>query len=333
MKDAQLRDNPPNPDYRPGDHSNRRVLEVYSVDQPEIFEVLSEMRRVVNDYPGRILIGEIYLPLERLVTYYGVGGTGVHLPFNFQLIQAPWNAREIVRIIAEYERLVPPGEWPNWVLGNHDQRRIATRVGMAQARVAAMLLLTLRGTPTLYYGDELGMEDVPIPRERRRDTWTRTEPAAGVGRDPQRTPMQWDGSPHAGFTRAEPWLPVSLAYRRANVDTLTHNPRSILALYRRLIAMRRAHNALVTGAKRLVNAPADVIAYERTDSNERLLVVLNLSHEPRELPFVEGTLLLSTHLDRDRERISGRLRLRGDEGVIVGIPHNGVGTDAGGAHF
>jgi alpha-glucosidase len=265
------------------------------------------------------LIGEIYLPLERLVAYYGVGGSGVHLPFNFQLVLAPWNASDIVKIIAEYERLIPPNEWPNWVIGNHDQPRIATRVGPAQARIAAMLLLTLRGTPTHYYGDELGMEDVPISRERARDNWTKSEPSMGAGRDPQRTPMQWDSSPHAGFSDGEPWLPVSPTYRTVNVEALAREPRSILALYRRLFALRRSRNALVTGSKRLLEAPDDVIAYERVEGAERLLVALNLGHEPRELALAAGTLLLSTHLDREGERVAARLTLRGDEGVIIDL--------------
>lgn len=318
MKDPQLRDNPPNPGYRPGDPSVRRLLEVYSADQPEIFEVLAEMRGVVDDYPGRILIGEIYLPLERLVAYYGVGGSGVHLPFNFQLILAPWSAREIARIIAEYERLVPPGEWPNWVIGNHDQRRIATRVGAAQARVAAMLLLTLRGTPTLYYGDELGMEDVRIPAEHARDTWTKTEPGVGVGRDPQRTPMQWDAARHAGFTSGEPWLPVHANYEKTNVELERREARSTLSLYRQLIGLRRGSSALVAGAKRLVEAPENVLAYERAEGRERLLVALNFAAEPHALSEVAGRLIVSTHLDRE-ERIHGELRLRANEGVIVDV--------------
>jgi alpha-glucosidase len=319
MKDAELRDNPPNPDYRPGDPSHRRVLQVYSADRPEIFDVISEMRSVVDAYRGRVLIGEIYLPLERLVAYYGVGGSGVHLPFNFQLILAPWNAAEIVKIIAEYERLVPQGEWPNWVIGNHDQSRIATRVGPAQARIAAMLLLTLRGTPTHYYGDELGMEDVPIPHERVRDNWTKSEPGVGAGRDPQRTPMQWDGSLNAGFSKGEPWLPLSPTYQTVNVEALKREPRSILALYRRLFALRRSRDALATGSKRLLEAPDNVIAYERAEEGERLLIALNLGHEAREITLARGTLLLSTHLDREGERLAKRLTLRGDEGIIVDL--------------
>ena len=320
IKDAQLRDNPPNPDYKPGDPSVRSVLHTYSADQPGVFEVIGEMRRVIDAYRDRVLIGEIYLPIERLVAYYGVNGSGVHMPFNFQLILAPWNAREITAIIAEYERLVPPGEWPNWVIGNHDQPRIASRVGAAQARIAAMLLLTLRGTPTLYYGDEIGMDDAPIPAELARDTWTKREPGVvGVGRDPQRTPMQWDASPNAGFSIGLPWLPVSPTYAERNVDTLARDPRSILELYRRLIALRRSHPALVKGSKRLVSAPPDVIAYQRTEAAQRLLVALNLGHESRELPPVDGTLLLSTHLDRDGPLAAGPVALRADEGIVVDI--------------
>jgi len=319
MKDARWRDNPPNPAVRPGDPSVKRLLEVHSADQPEIFEVLSEMRRVVDAYPARVLIGEIYLPLERLVAYYGRAGSGVHLPFNFHLILTAWNAAEIARLIAEYERLVPPGEWPNWVLGNHDQRRIATRVGAAQARVAAMLLLTLRGTPTLYYGDELGMEDVPVPPEQARDAWTAREPGIGVGRDAQRTPMQWDGSPHAGFTTGTPWLPVGSSYARVNVQAEREDPASMLSLHRALIGLRRARRVLVTGAKRLVEAPPDVLAYERSEGGERLLVALNFSREPRALPLAAGQVLLSTHADRAGARLAGRLDLRGDEGVIVDL--------------
>jgi alpha-glucosidase len=319
MKDAQLRDDPANPDYQPGDPSVRRVLPVHSADQPEIFDVIAEMRRVVDAYRARVLIGEIYLPIERLVAYYGIDNGGVHMPFNFQLILAPWRADEITAIIAEYERLMPAGAWPNWVLGNHDQRRIATRVGAAQARIAAMLLLTLRGTPTLYYGDEIGMENVAIPPERVRDTWTEREPGVGVGRDPERTPMQWDASPHAGFTAGEPWLPLADSFREVNVDALSRDRQSILALYRRLIELRRSRRALVTGSKRLVEAPADVIAYQRTEGAERLLVLLNVCHEARPLPPIDGTLLLSTHLDREGTPLAGAVTLRPDEGIVVDI--------------
>src|SRR5690606_11060588 len=155
--------------------------------------------------PPRVLIGEIYLPIERLVAYYGQDSQGVHLPFNFHLITLPWDAREIDRVINEYEGAVPEDAWPNRDLGNHHQSRVASRVGPAQARVAAVLLLTLRGTPTLYYGDELGLEDVPIAPDRVQDPQGQRLGAA-FSRDPARTPMAWDGSEHGGFTTGTPWL-------------------------------------------------------------------------------------------------------------------------------
>jgi alpha-glucosidase len=192
-------------------------------------------------------------------------------------------------------------------------------VGAAQARIAAILLLTLRGTPTHYYGDELGMEDVPIPHEHVHDNWTKSEPGLGVGRDPERTPMQWDGSVNAGFSEGHPWLPVSPTYQTLNVEALDREPRSILALYRRLFALRRSRHALKTGSMRLLDAPDNVIAYERVEGTERILIALNLGHEPREVTVVAGTLLLSTHLDREGERAAARLKLRGDEGVIIDV--------------
>jgi alpha-glucosidase len=245
----------------------------------------------------------------------------VHLPFNFQLIQAPWNASEIGHMIEEYERLVPDGEWPNWVLGNHDKSRIASRVAAGQARVAAMLLLTLRGTPTMYYGDEIGMADVAIPSDRVQDPWEQREPGLGLGRDPQRTPMHWDSSPGAGFTTGLPWLPLAPDHTTCNVDSLAREPRSILSLYKKLIELRRAHPALAVGSKQLLRLAGNVLAYERVQGEERMLVLLNLGHEPQDVPLAQrrGVLLLSTHLDRPQGAVAERLELRGDEGVIIDL--------------
>ena len=158
-----------------------------------------------------MLIGEASLPIEQLMAYYGDETPGFHLPFNFHLIKTPWEPQAIAALIEQYERALGGGRerWPNWVLGNHDRSRVASRVGPAQARVAAMLLLTLRGTPTIYQGEEIGMEDVPIPTQAVHDPWEKNVPGLGLGRDPERTPMQWDDSEKAGFTSGEPWLPLS----------------------------------------------------------------------------------------------------------------------------
>ena len=240
------------------------------------------MRSVLEEYGDRLLIGELYLPVDRLVTYYGEDNSGVHLPFNFHLISTPWNAREISTLIDAYEAALPQDGWPTWVLGNHDRSRIASRVGDAQARVAAMLLLTLRGTPTLYYGDELGMRDVEIPPERVQDPFEKNVPGLGLGRDPARTPMQWDASPNAGFCApdVEPWLPVADDYRIYNAATEREDPASMLNLHRRLLALRRSEPALALGSYDPVEATGDVLAYARETDGRRLLIVLNLGHDP-----------------------------------------------------
>ena len=320
IKDAEFRDNPPNPAWTPGQAEIGRFLQVHNADQPEVLDVVAGMRRVVDEYDDRVLIGEIYLPLERLVAYYGKDLSGAHLPFNFQLIHAAWNAREIASLVAEYEAALPQGGWPNWVLGNHDQPRVAARVGKPQARVAAMLLLTLRGTPTMYYGDEIGLAKVEIPPDRVQDPWENNEPGLGLGRDPARTPMQWTPDPNAGFSEAEPWLPLDREHGGCNVAVLRDDPTSILTLYRRLVALRRERPALAVGTYAPGRADSDVLSFERRH-NARLKVLLNFCHEARTagLPHdaPRGRVLLSTLLDREGEEVGPEVALRGDEGLIV----------------
>jgi len=318
IKDDQFRDNPPNPAYTPTQPDINRTVSVYNGDRPEIHGLIAQMRAVLDRYPDRVLIGEIYLPFERLMTYYGENLSGAQLPFNFALIHAAWNAKAIATLIADYERALPAGGWPNWVLGNHDQPRIAARVGAAQARIAAMLLLTSRGTPTMYYGDEIGMPRVEVPPNRVQDPWEKNEPGLGVGRDPSRTPMQWDDSAHAGFSPAPPWLPTEPHYQDRNVAILQRDPQSILALYSRLIELRRAHPALHRGAARVVSSDENVLTYERIADHQRIVVMLNFGSEVRPLPKFGGAtsrVLLSTYMDREgRAAIDD---LRGSEGLVV----------------
>jgi alpha-glucosidase len=321
IKDDRLRDNPPDPDWtpaRPG--SSFRLLATFTTDRPETMDIVAEMRAVLDQYGDRVLIGEIYLPYERLVAYYGShpDRPGAHLPFNFRLLLVPWRADEIMAAITAYEAVLPAHGWPNWVLGNHDQPRLASRVGRAQARVAAMLLLTLRGTPTLYYGDEVGMEDVPIPPDLEQDPARFDGPNGG--RDPERTPMRWDGSSGAGFTSGTPWLPVGGDLERVNVAAQRDDPASSLNLHRRLLALRRSEAALSIGAWSPLTADGDLLAYERSHAGRRLVVALNLGHEPLEADVLgggSGRVLLSTALDRADETVAGRVRLRPDEGLIV----------------
>jgi alpha-glucosidase len=321
IKDDQWRDNPPNPDYGAAMAPHLRFMPLYTTDRPEVQEVVSGLRRVIDEFDDRALIGEIYLPLDRLMAYYGRDLSGVHLPFNFQLLQSAWNARGISHFIDEYEGALPRGGWPNWVLGNHDNPRIASRVGLAQARVAAMLLLTLRGTPTLYYGDEIGMVNVAISADRVQDPFEKNVPDKGLGRDPCRTPMQWDGSRHAGFTRGDPWLPVSDDHAVVNVREEDRDPTSSLSLYRKLLQLRRAHPSLSLGEYEPIAATGDLLAYVRRTTHERFLVVLNLGGEACGLSWdalgLSGRVLLSTHLDRHDEGLTDHVALRPNEGVIA----------------
>jgi alpha-glucosidase len=277
---------------------------------------------VIDEFDARILIGEIYLPFERLVAYYGKDLSGAHLPFNFALLSAPWNARSVEKIIADYEAALPMGAWPNWVLGNHDRPRVASRVGQAQARVAAMLLLTLRGTPTLYYGDEICMHQVAIAPDQVRDPFEKNVPGIGVGRDGCRTPMQWNATPYAGFSTATPWLPLSDDFAQENVVNLEADARSILSLYKALISLRKKLPQLMSGDYVPIAAQGDLLLYRRQREGATVVIALNLGAEPISIASdaagLDGEILLSTFLDRQGEKIQGVLDLRGNEGAIIG---------------
>jgi alpha-glucosidase len=325
VKAADFPDNPPNPAFQPAMGEMHRVLQLHSTDQPEVHERAADMRAIADSYSAegrgqRVLIGEIYLPVDRLMHYYGWERAGVHLPCNFLLVDTPWEARALATLIADYEAALPPGGWPNWVLGNHDRQRVAAKRGEAQARVAAMLLLTLRGTPTLYYGDELGLTDVAIPSAEVQDPRELREPGLALGRDPVRTPMPWDASANAGFTTAKPWLPLNADWPTRNVARTMAEPQSILTLYRRLLAARRVHPALSIGGFALLVAEGDVLAYERWHGAERLIVALNLGGQQLRLALPDWANqcrpLLGT-VDDTVMAGDGALLLRADEGVIL----------------
>jgi alpha-glucosidase len=335
IKDAEFRNDPLNPDYLEGQPDFRRVQPLYSADQPEVHEIALEMRRVLEEYPGeRLLIGEIYLPVERLVAYYGPELSEIHLPFNFNLMWAKWRPATVAQLIQAYEAALPPGGWPTWVLGNHDQARIATRLGAAQARVAMVLLLTLRGTPTLYYGDELGLANVPIPPERERDPFGLRQPGTGQGRDPVRTPMPWDGSANCGFTPGEPWLPLGADHAARSVEAERRDPGSMLMLTRALLELRRQERALSIGNFAPLAVQDDVLAYARIWRDRRFVIALNLQSAPRAVSRhgLAGRIALSTHSGRAGERIDDRLELAGDEAVIIAADEVAAhGSEGGGS--
>jgi alpha-glucosidase len=309
-------------------------LPLYTTDRPEIHAVIREMRAVTNEFHERLLIGEIYLPIERLMSYYGRELDGLHLPFNFALLSTPWRARAVAKLVDEYEALLPAGGWPNWVLGNHDRPRIASRTGPDQAKVAAMLLLTLRGTPTIYYGDEIGMEQVAIAKEDVRDPFERNVPGIGVGRDGCRTPMQWDGTNNAGFSTARPWLPLDSSYRTRNVIELRGEKASIYNLCRKLIALRRERRPLNSGAYRPVAAKGNLLLFTRTHEREQMLIALNFGAEPAQVSFsagpLKGRLVLSSFADREGEAFDSHIDLRGHEGAVFELSSAGDASQMSG---
>ena len=321
IKDDQFRNNPLRPGAQPG---SANFLPVYTADRPETHAIVAEMRTIMSSYTERqpVLIGEIYLPLRDLVAYYGFDPNaatsgapalrGAQMPFNFHLILTPWNADSIAQLIRDYESQLPTGAWPNYVLGNHDQSRLATRLGEHQARVAAMLLLTLRGTPTLYYGDELGMIDATIPPNQVHDP---------AGRDPERTPMLWDSSPNAGFTTGQPWLPLGpyAATRNVAAQSSPEAPRSILNLYRRLLALRRENPALHAGSIDCVRSHSGILSYRRQHGPQSLLVLLNLTNDIQRTTCKSGSVLLTTILDGDGGRIGGLTILEPGEGLLISL--------------
>lgn len=320
-KAVGLPDNPLDPNANPNLPENdifSRQIHVYDGAQPEVHSYLRKFRETTDQYGDTVIVGEIWEDdLKKWTEYYGTEDDGLQLPFNFRLMQLKeWNADVVKQSVEEMEAALPPFGWPNYVLGNHDRKRPASRVGnQAQARVAQMLLLTIRGTPTLYQGDELGMEEADIPREKWVDPWGLN---LGVTRDGCRTPMQWSDAPHAGFSTTEPWLPVQDDYTWRNVESMSRDPKSFLAMVRRLIHLRRASPALNVGRYAPVDAPEGVYAFTRTHDNERILVALNFTGEAQTLTLpAGGNIALSTHLDRDGEAVSGALALRADEGVLI----------------
>lgn len=324
MKDPQLRDNPRREGYD-GPNEYARFVHRHDMRHPDMHGVFREINTLLASYPGDpVAIGEVAPDRwSRFVAYYGIDGNGLHLPFNFDLIfNAPWDADGIRASVDGYEAALPQGAWPNHVLGNHDQPRLATRVGRNRARVGAMLLLTLRGTPTLYYGDELGMVDVDIQPKQQQDP--QGNRGAGYGRDGCRTPMQWDDGRHAGFTAPDTpatWLPVNYDYPTHNVAGELTDPTSMLSLYRRLLALRKMTPALHQGNYEAIDgAPDGCFAYLRQESSQRIAVLLNMTSSPMRvnLPSIgSGAVTVSTNLDRSDRVSLKNLELRANEGVVI----------------
>jgi alpha-glucosidase len=267
-------------------------------DDPRTHPLLRGIRRVVDSYPGdRVIVGEVNLhDTSAIRAYYGAGDE-LHMAFNFLPLSTPWSAGAWRGLIEVVERDLGREAWPTWVLSNHDTSRHRTRLGGAEAvsRAAAVLLLTLRGTPFLFQGEELGLEDAVVPAERRVDPG---------GRDGVRAPIPWTGGSAHGWATADPWLPWPPDADVRNAEHERRQPRSILHLYRRLLAARRASPALREGEVTLLDAPDDVLAYRRSTAGDERIVLVNFGQARVEVPL-EGRWQLDVASDPAVDRWDG----------------------------
>jgi alpha-glucosidase len=320
MKDPDFPDNPP---VQPGSYWARWGHELeprYTMHQPDTFQQVRLMRKVFDEYEDRVHIGETGTPdVAQLIPYYGEPLDGYHIPFNFTTLHAPWDPVQMRQLIENYYQLIPPSGWPNFVFGNHDIHRPATRYGYENHRSVGMLLLTLWGIPTIYYGDEIGMEDVFIPVEQRVDPWGINKPDTDLGRDPERTPMQWGRSANAGFTSGDPWLPLADDYEQVNVAVQSADPHSTLSFYKQLLRLRRELPALQDGSFAFVDDLAEgVLAYVREAGGQRLLVAINFGDQAREIDISEVASTSKTLLSTGFVRHEGTvLTLRPHESVLL----------------
>jgi glycosidase len=325
MKDPAERDNPPNRDGLQHMHKSLGAYEsqVHLHDQghADLHQVFRDMRALLDEYePARMALAEMHVfDWERLASYYGEDLDGVHMPANFGLLKAPWTAAGVRGVVDGLEAALPRGAWPNYVLGSHDDQRLATRLGEHGSRQAAVLLLTLRGSPTLYYGDELGMREARIPAHNQQDPWGMSEP--GLSRDGCRTPMQWSPDPAAGFTSArEPWLPVGSDRAMRNVQSQLMDPDSHLNLYRRLQSLRRDSAALRTGSYLPVDpVPSECFVFERSQGSERVIVAINFAAAPLSIDTagIAGRIAVSTQRVNEGNEVRGALHLLPYEAVVV----------------
>jgi alpha-glucosidase len=316
VKDASLRDDPA---ATPEDHPQvrrRGYRQVFSMNRPEVHEVLRRWRRIADaEDPPRLLVGETYvLDLDQLIPYYGEAEDELNMAFNFLMVHEELGAAPMRTIVEAMEEKLPDGAWPVWTGSNHDAGRLASRWAGGDeraARAALLMLLTLRGTPFLYYGDEIALEDAPLDPARSLDPAARDDPEHD--RDRCRTPMPWTAEPGGGFTAGpDTWLPFGSMAR--NVAAQRRDPASTLHLVRDLIGLRSEREELRRGAYATLRAPSGAWAYRR---GERIAVALNLSGEAVEVAGLAGDVLVATDRARDGEHVAGTLALGPWEAVVI----------------
>ena len=318
IKDAELRDNPPATNEDSLLDQIRGQRPVYNSNRPEVHEVHRRWRALADSYdPPRLLVAETFVDdVATMASYYG-DGDEVHLAFNITLVHRRFEPDALRTVVEETEAALPTGCWPVWMAGNHDLSRFPTRWANgdeARTRLALLMVLGLRGTAFLYYGDELGLVDTEIPPERVLDPVGITFP--GFGRDPERSPMPWSPEPGAGFTApgGEPWLPFG-DIAATNVADQRRDPASTLSFSRDLIQLRAAIPDLRGGSyETMEGAPDGVWAWRR---GGRVIVALNFSDDTQTLSDVTGLVRLTTTRRGEGERVEGELELAPRQGAIV----------------
>jgi alpha-glucosidase len=324
IKDKKFRDNPRVfrfPFFQ--DHRFNR-------DRPKSIKVVKWLRTLINEYPDRVIVGEVYtLPpgnSETVASYLGNGDNALHMAFDFSLIFSRWNARRYYKAIKKWYKHIPKKGWPCHVLSNHDLHRSINRYGILRdknqkARVAAVMLLTLKGTPFLYYGEEIGMENIRLKRREIDDPLGKKFWPIYSGRDQARSPMQWNKEKHSGFTKGTPWLRVAYNYQKKNVQVQLKDNDSILNTYRKLIHIRQHHSALQYGKWTPVSKGYNgVLSYIREDHDMKIFVVLNFSPAKKtiHLPDKSSWKVLFSTNDNSADKIMiGKHNIIAYEAVIL----------------
>ena len=322
FKDAQLRSNPFGRIARRPFDSQKHL---YDFDQPELLGALQDIRRVLDEYDETYAVGETFFSTPEKAAGY-CGDDLLHATFNFDLLESRWNPERFARLIQSQYETLGTGKWPTQVLNNHDTVRSATRIGQGEnderLKVAAALLLTLRGTPFMYYGEEIGMRDIRLKRGQILDPIGKRYWPFFVGRDGCRAPMQWDATANAGFGSGQPWLPLNPDYPQRNVQIQSADADSLLNFTKRLLALRRESKALTRGEFALLaGLPKDVLGYYRTLEKEQALVLLNFggsTHSVRLPARDAGWQVGLSSAARSRKQIDSRqVNLAADEALVL----------------
>ncbi|MBP9690507.1 DUF3459 domain-containing protein [Candidatus Woesebacteria bacterium] len=321
-KDPFFRDEPDNPQYKINVHSQYNSLShIYTVALPETLEMLKKLNGVVDLYEDRFMVCEIYTFLKEIVNLYRIIDHQGFAPFNFSFLSLPWNAQAHKQFIDEFDEMVGNEYVPTYVLGSHDFPRIVSKLGEKQARTAAVLQLTLRGIPFIYYGEELGMKNREIPKDKIKDPIALNTSGTAFGRDPVRTPMQWDTTQFAGFSGVEPWLPLETEFRSRNVAIEKQDSTSFLNLYTSLLKLRNTRASLTEGKYIPVAfSNPEIFGFFRRDAREETFVLANFSSAAQELELPQGswTILFSTDSTKGHKNVKNTLTLKPFEAVVLG---------------